>query len=185
VEYRFEPLSEANRNGVVDVFNYFIENSFAAYREIKVGYDMFDKFRAATFGNPAVAVKTEGGQVVGFAFMRPYHPAECFKRTAELTYFLLPEHTGKGLGSRILTDFEREAQKRGIDTLLASISSLNQQSIQFHLKHGFVECGRFREIGVKRGKTFDMVWMLKKLRQEKPAAALFPKSKAVSAGSQT
>jgi len=164
VEYRFEPFSETNRNGVVDVFNYYIENGFAAYRENKVGYEIFDRFRAVTFGNPAIAVKTETDQVIGFAFMRPYHPAECFRRTAEVTYFLMPEHTGKGLGSCILNHFEHEAKPRGIDILMASISSLNEQSIQFHLRHGFVECGRFREIGVKRGETFDMVWMQKKLQ---------------------
>jgi len=47
----------------------------------------------------------------------------------------------------------------GIDTFLAHISSLNEGSIRFHLRHGFTECGRFRCVGTKRGQDFDMVWM--------------------------
>lgn len=163
MEYRFEPFSETNRNGVVDVFNYFIENSFAAFREKTVDYEMFDRYLTLAAGYTAIAVKTEPGQVIGFAFMRPFHPADTFRRSAEVTYFLFPEHTGKGLGSRILDYFIQEAKPRGIDILLASISSLNDQSLQFHRKHGFVECGRFKEIGIKHGKTFDMVWMQKRL----------------------
>jgi len=41
----------------------------------------------------------------------------------------------------------------------AHISSLNEGSIRFHLRHGFTECGRFRRVGRKRGQDFDMVWM--------------------------
>jgi len=48
-----------------------------------------------------------------------------------------------------------------IKTLLASISSRNKESIAFHKKHGFIECGRFKDIGRKRGKPFDVVWMQK------------------------
>lgn len=162
-QYRFEPFSEENRNGVIDVFNYFIENSFAAYRENKVGYQMFDQFRSVTFGNPAIAIKDEQGRIVGFAFMRPYHPAECFRRAAEITYFLMPEHTGRGLGTRILDYLIDQARARDIDILMASISSLNEQSLAFHRKHGFIECGRFKEIGIKWGKPFDVVWMQKNL----------------------
>jgi phosphinothricin acetyltransferase len=47
----------------------------------------------------------------------------------------------------------------GVDTFLAHISSLNEGSIRFHLRHGFTECGRFRCVGRKRGHDFDMVWM--------------------------
>ena len=42
---------------------------------------------------------------------------------------------------------------------LAHISSANQASIRFHSRHGFTECGRFREVGEKHGTVFDMVWM--------------------------
>ncbi|MBE0481730.1 MAG: GNAT family N-acetyltransferase [Dehalococcoidia bacterium] len=55
----------------------------------------------------------------------------------------------------------REASQMGIDTLLASISSRNQSSIDFHKKNGFTECGKFVSIGRKFGQDFDVVWMQK------------------------
>jgi L-amino acid N-acyltransferase YncA len=54
-----------------------------------------------------------------------------------------------------------DARKMKIKTVLASISSLNEESIHFHKKHGFLECGRFGSIGRKHGKSFDVVWMQK------------------------
>ncbi len=163
MEYKFEALAESDRTAVVDILNHFVESGFAAYMENRVPYEIFDRFREAIGDYPAVALKTESGETVGFGFLRPYHRAETFRRTAEITYFILPKHTGKGLGTQMLNRFVDEARARGIDTFLASISSLNDQSIEFHKKHGFVECGRFKEIGIKRGKTIDMVWMQKML----------------------
>ena len=56
---------------------------------------------------------------------------------------------------------ESEARQRGIDTILANISSHNEQSLAFHAGHGFTECGRFRRAGRKFEKDFDIVWMQK------------------------
>ena len=53
------------------------------------------------------------------------------------------------------------AKKQGIATILASISSLNEGSIRFHERHGFVECGRFLKVAEKKGMVFDTVWMQK------------------------
>lgn len=104
-----------------------------------------------------------GDRVVGFGFLRPYRNTEAFRHTAEITYFILPEHTRKGLGKRLLNVLEREADKMGITTLLANISSLNKQSLKFHKKNGFKRCGTFRKIGTKFGGDFDVVWMQKTL----------------------
>jgi len=35
--------------------------------------------------------------------------------------------------------------------------------IEFHLKNGFRECGRFMKVGRKFGEDFDVVWMQKQL----------------------
>lgn len=69
----------------------------------------------------------------------------------------------KGVGKQALEKLEGEAKKIGIKKLLVDISSENIQSINFHKKNGFVECGRFHNMGKKKGKYFDVVWMEKNL----------------------
>ncbi|MBN2226965.1 MAG: N-acetyltransferase [candidate division Zixibacteria bacterium] len=163
MQYRLEPMMPDARTAVIDIFNYFVENSFAAYFGVKVNYRLFDRFLMMIGDYPSLVVKTETGEIVGFGFIHPYHPADSFGRTAEVTYFILPDHTGKGLGKQMLDHFEAEARKRGIEIFLASISSLNDGSIRFHRQRGFIECGRFKRIGCKKGLDFDMVWMQKTL----------------------
>ena len=164
--YYFEPMDQNDRKPVIDIFNFFIEKTFAAFPEKKVGYEFFDFFLKMTEGYPAITVKNHSGQVFGFAFLRPYHKMETFQRTAEITYFIMPEHTRKGIGKAILDQFVEQAKGLNIDSILASISSLNEGSIRFHLKCGFKECGRFLKIGRKFGKDFDVVWMQKQLSQK-------------------
>lgn len=63
----------------------------------------------------------------------------------------------------LLTSLEKEAAEKGITNILANISSLNPNSIKFHQKNGFIECGRFKKVGKKKGQEFDTVWMQKLL----------------------
>ena len=159
VSYCFEEMSEQHRHAVGDIFDYFIAHSFAAYPANPVGGDIYDLFSEMARGYPSVVVKKDDVQVVGFAFLHPYHSADTFRRTAEITYFIMPEHTGKGLGTAILNRFVQEARDMGIDTVLANISSRNEGSLRFHKRHGFHECGRFCNVGRKFGEDFDVIWM--------------------------
>jgi phosphinothricin acetyltransferase len=162
-DYSFEKVSESHRQAVIDIFNYFVRQSHAAYLEKAVDYLFFDQFLKMCRGYPGLVIKNGDQQVVGFGFMRPHHFADSFQRAAEVTYFILPENTRQGLGTAMLDLFVREARKRGIDSLLANISSRNQESIRFHLKNSFQECGRFLRVGRKFGEDFDVVWMQKHL----------------------
>jgi phosphinothricin acetyltransferase len=101
-DFTFEKMSEGHREAVIDIFNYFVRQSDAAYLENAVDYDFFDQFLKMSRGYPALVVKNHARQVTGFGFMRPHHLADSMKRAAELTYFILPEDTGKGLGSAML-----------------------------------------------------------------------------------
>lgn len=163
MKYSLEPMADRHRVHVIDIFNYYIENSFAAFPETRVNYDFYDRFLEMSKGYPAVVVITEAGEVAGFGFLHRYSYASAFKRTAGLTYFILPQHTRKGLGKTILGRLTEQARGMGIDRLLANISSLNQESLQFHRKFGFQECGRFSGIGRKFGKDFDVIWMIKQI----------------------
>jgi phosphinothricin acetyltransferase len=163
MNYELATLAEAHRAAVAAIFNHFVQHSFAAYPEELVGDEFLDRVLALSKGYPALSVKTDAGEVVGFGFLRAYHSAATFHRTAELAYFLLPEHTRRGLGRRMLEHFIQEARALGIDNLLASVSSLNEQSLHFHARAGFERCGRFPAVGRKSGRDFDVIWFQKRL----------------------
>ncbi len=165
MEYAFEPLSRRRRETIIDIFNYFVENSYAAYPERAVGYDFFDYLYVEGRDYPAFAITNEAAEVIGFGFMRPYDLVESFRHVAEVTYFILPAYTGQGVGTAMLRLFVDHALKTGISSLLANICSLNEASISFHLKNGFREWGRFFRVGTKFGVEFDVVWMQKLLNE--------------------
>lgn len=156
-------MSEEDRKAVMDIFNHYIENSFAAYPESSLPYEAYDMFLHISKGYPSGVIRDKKGMAVGFGMLRMHNPLPAFSRTADATYFIHPDHTGNGLGKMMLKFLEQGASIKGVKIILASISSLNPQSISFHLKNGFVECGRFRKVGTKKDKEFDTVWMQKML----------------------
>ncbi len=162
-EVRFDPISPADREEIIDLFNHYVVNGFAAFPDHEVGYSFFDLLMEAVGGYPALAARDANGRLVGFGLLRPHHRFPVFARAAETTYFLAPDCTRQGIGSRILHELEQQARARGIATLLAAVSSRNEPSLAFHLKHGFIESGRFHQIGRKMGQLFDVVWMQKML----------------------
>lgn len=162
-EYTLSPVDESDRTGIVDIFNHYVEHTFAAYPEEDVPYAFFDLILGIARTYPAVTVRDATGEVAGFGMLRPHNPMPAFARTAEITYFLRPDLTGQGIGSEVLGCLEAGAREHGIACILASISSRNEGSIRFHRRHGFAECGRFRNVGSKRGALFDVVWMQKEL----------------------
>ena len=163
MDYSLEPMSASHREAVIDIFNHFIRHSHAAFPAEPVDYGFFDRLLEMSRGYPAVVVRDAAGQVVGFAFLRPHHPAATFRRTAEITYFILPEHTRQGLGTAILELFVEGAAPLGIDAILAAVSSHNETCLKFHLKNGFREVGRFAKVGRKFGEDVDVVWLQKRL----------------------
>lgn len=159
MEYSISPISSDDRESIIDIFNYYVENSFAAYPENKLPYQAFDMFLQMSNGFPTGTIKDQDGKIVGFGMLRAHNPMPAFSQTAEATYFIHPDHTGKGLGRMLLDHLQKGAVEKGITNILANISSLNPQSIKFHQKNGFIECGRFRKVGKKKGRQFDTVWM--------------------------
>ncbi|AFM27133.1 GNAT family N-acetyltransferase [Desulfomonile tiedjei] len=156
-------LTTQYREEIVDIFNYYIENSFAAYPEQAVPYSFFDHLLETCRGYPAVAVLDSEGHAVGFGMLRPYNPLPTFSGTAEITYFLKPDTTRKGIGKALLEHLLAEGKNKNLRTVLASVSSLNEASIRFHLKNGFTEAGRFRNVVEKKGRIFDVVYFQRML----------------------
>ncbi|MFA5065318.1 MAG: GNAT family N-acetyltransferase, partial [Dehalococcoidia bacterium] len=134
--YEIRRVREDDRSAIAGIFNYFVESSFAAYPDKKVGPEIFDLLKNMSRGGVFYVAETADKEVIGFALLRHHQVAEAFKRSGEITYFILPEHERRGLGTSFMETILANARAAGVETLLANISSLNEVSLNFHLKHG-------------------------------------------------
>jgi len=156
---RFEGLEERHRMAIIDIFNYYVDKTTYAYPDGHVGYGMFDSFLDNARQLCGYAILDGSDAVIGFCQLRPYKPMATFDKTVEITYFLSIENTGRGIGKHVLDRLVEDARRLGKTRILASISGENATSIRFHEKNGFVACGRFKGVGHKLGRDFDIVYM--------------------------
>jgi len=158
---KIRKVTSEDKNSIASIFNYYVENSFAAYPTKKVEEEFFERLKNAAYNDSFYVIENTDSGVIGFGLLKKYHSADTLQQSAELTYFLHSEYLRFGIGKKLLEVLNSDARRYGVKTLLAHISSLNEISINFHLKNGFTECGRFKNIGKKFGKEFDIVWVQK------------------------
>ena len=56
VNIEFKNMTKEYSKEVIDIFNYYVENSYAAYPESKLQYEFFKKFLEIISGYPAFVI---------------------------------------------------------------------------------------------------------------------------------
>ena len=149
---------EGDAENILEVVNSFVKESFAAYSDEYYPPSIVDEWsrKAKVF-----LVLEIGKKVIGFGFVASYKPFKSCAHVGVITYFILQEYTSKGLGTKLINQLISKGKDLGVTNYLAHISSRNEQSLNFHKKHGFKEVGRFKDMSVKLGESVDMVWVQK------------------------
>ena len=149
---------EQDLETILKVVNSFVKDSFAVYSDEDYSISIVNEWikKAKIF-----LVLEIRNKVIGFGFVAPYRSFKRFSRTGVLTYFILSEFTSKGLGTKLFNKLILKGKDLGITNYLAHISSKNEQSLNFHKKHGFQTVGRFKDMSLKLGESIDIVWVQK------------------------
>jgi len=157
-DFKIRDLKDSDVSAVLSIFNYHVKNGFAAYSEKELNIDFINRLIRNSLSFIVLEIEQK---IIGFAFLRNYLPYDNFKHTGQLSYFIKVEYTNKGFGTILMNKLVEDAINKGIYIFLVHLSSLNEQSLNFHKKHGFNECGRLRNIAKKFNKSFDIIWMQK------------------------
>lgn len=113
MKYRFRKVQTGDQEKILDILKYYTEHSFAAYPDNIDQKDHFSKLFEVAEYYPFYVIAV-GEQIVGFGMLRPYSKLPAFEETCEITYFIDPQHTQKGLGRKLLEILENDARKMGI-----------------------------------------------------------------------
>lgn len=110
-------------------------------------------------GTMLVAADAAAGTVLGYATFGPLRDYSGYRRTGEVSIYLVEEAQGRGIGRALLEALVERAREAGMHSLQGWIEAGNAASIALHARCGFTEVARIPESGFKFGRWWDLVIM--------------------------
>ena len=102
-------------------------------------------------------VAQSNGEIIGWAALTPVSSRCVYAGVAEVSVYVDPEHSGKGIGLILLEELVHLSEAEGIWTLQAGIFPENIASLRIHEKAGFRILGIREKIGKQNGIWRDTV----------------------------
>ena len=156
---RIRTATEADLAAVNAIYNHYVLASTCTYQEEPTTADERAAWFAAHDGAHPITVAESGGEVVAWGSLSRFHPRAAYRRTVEDSLYVRHDLHGRGIGSAVLADLLERATALGHRSVVGVISADQPASIALHLRHGFAECGRLREVGHKFGRWLDVVYL--------------------------
>lgn len=112
------------------------------------------------YGTPPhwLLVAEVDGVVLGYATSSPHRPKPGYRSSVEVSVYLDPSATGRGLGRALYDELLARLDAAGVHRALAGIALPNDASVALHRASGFREVGVFTEVGTKHGAYVDVAW---------------------------
>lgn len=116
----------------------------------------WEEWDSSHLGTCRIVVQ-ESGKVVGWAALTPVSSRCVYAGVAEVSVYVDPEQSGKGIGLSLLEKLVALSEVEGIWTLQAGIFPENIGSLRIHEKAGFRMLGVREKIGKQNGVWRDTV----------------------------
>jgi L-amino acid N-acyltransferase len=142
-----------------DIYNYYVLNSTTTYQEIPSS--MEERLRWFTSRQPqhVVTVARQEGEVVGWASLNVFRERSAYRFSCENSVYVRHDLFRRGIGEALIRDSLVRANQHGFRVVVAGIDAEQVASIAIHRKCGFIEAGRFNQIGYKFDRWLDVVFM--------------------------
>ncbi len=145
---------------ILTIINDAIANTTAVYDYEQRTPKMLQQwFNVKTEKQFPVIVATNRETILGYATYGTFRDKAAFDQTVEHSVYVRTEFLGNGIGGKLLTELISLAKLQDLHVMIGAIDASNSDSINFHKKFGFTECGFIREVGFKFGRRLDMVFM--------------------------
>lgn len=152
------PLSFENKDvqSCLEIYNHYIKNTTVTFEETVLKEEPFQKRLQEITGKYPFLVAEEAGIVLGYAYLDAYNPRSAYRYTVDLSIYLAPGATGKGLGKMLLSAIEAAAKTQKFSCILSLITGENTRSLRFHEQNGYRKVGLMEQVGLKFGRHIDV-----------------------------
>ena len=149
-----------------EIYNHYVLNSSitfddrpASLPELRKKFVVQQELR-----QPFLVAENPRGQLLGVAWVYPWQGNKANRKTVEVSIYLGPAATGRGLGKVLLTRLLDECKAQGIRTVIAVVADKGADaSIRMHKNLGFKQTGHMGKVGFKYDRWLGTVLLEKKL----------------------
>jgi phosphinothricin acetyltransferase len=168
MDVRVRPARMEDLEGIVEVYNHYVESSPATFELAPVTPD--DRrpwLREHTAGGRHRLEVAVGGdeRVIGWATTSPFLSRAAYATTVEASVYCRPDFRGKGVGSRLYTSLFDAIRTEDIERIVAGVTLPNPASVRLHRRFGFEHVGTFHRVGRKFDRYWDVAWFERPLRE--------------------
>lgn len=151
-------VTENDAAEIAAIYNYYIRESVATFDTEEWQTEKMEQ-RIITLSSsyPYIVYRTEDGKITGFCYAHPWKEKDAYSRTLETTVYVSPEHTGRGIGQKLMEELIDICRKKGFMTLIACITEGNENSFRLHRKLGFKQVSHFKKVGMKFNRFLDVI----------------------------
>lgn len=153
----FTPIIHEDLFIVKEIYDYYILDSTATFHNEKITIDELEEIIFINNLRYPSYLIHDRNDVIGYCFLSRYKKRQAYDRTAEVSVYLRPGFTGKGIGVTALKYIEKAARSGGIHVLIGTLCDENQASIRLLEKMGYTKAAHLKNVGEKFGRILDVV----------------------------
>lgn len=161
------PLEEKDIPQILDIYNWYIENTVITFEEEPLSLDEFTNRVHNICKKYPFIVLEEDNKVIGYAYLDVFNFRKAYRYTADLSIYLNQEARGKGYGSMLMEEIISISKEKGYVNLMSLITEDNVASEKIHSKYGFEKKAFFPQLGYKFNKWLGVSYYQLELKKVK------------------
>lgn len=151
------PVARGDAAAIAAIYNHYVTRSTVTFEEDPVSPgEMAHRIEAVLSQQQPWLVAEVEGQVAGYAYATRWHHRHGYRFSVEVTVYLEPTFSGRGLGTALYQVLFPMLEARGIRSIIGVIALPNPTSVALHEKFGMEKVGHFKAIGTKFGEWIDV-----------------------------
>lgn len=157
---------------LLDIYSYYVENTAVTFEyEVPTVEEFKERIRNTRKSYPYFVAEKDG-KILGYAYASKFRTRAAYAWNSELSIYVDKDSHRMGIGSLLMDAIESTLIRQGVVNFYAITSDvpgeseyLSKEGLPFYLKHGYEQEGRLAKVGVKFGKWFDTVYLVKRLHE--------------------
>jgi phosphinothricin acetyltransferase len=151
----------ADASAISAIYNHYVLETTISFEEAAVTPAEMARRIQETLQSLPWLVWQDGAAIHGFAYASKWKGRCAYRHSAEVTVYLDPRSTGRGIGSQLYEVLLADLRQRNLHAAIGGIALPNPASIALHERLGFRKVAHFEQVGWKFGRWIDVgYWQL-------------------------